>query len=362
MHIINNMDENSFPADSIVLTAPKNKSGAVVKIIVGVIVLSLAGAGIVLAARIWDPLWNPFRPSPEKVIDQMTEKMKAVKTMRFDVKIDVNNTVENIGVSSVLMAINGGSNMTDSENVKTTADLDLIIGSQGANFPLSVKTISSKEDFYLKMDEVPPILLFLLASRGIDTNQIQGQWIKIGTEKLVEGKTGQELSKEKQQEMLKKLQNLLKGKNLYSAKEMPDDKIGEEKTYHYALLLNKEEIKKLTPELIKIIMESSGQSLPGGNEIGTAFLIGGITESFNKFLDVIGEISIDLWVGKKDLLVYRVKGEKEIDLSQIDKKTEGKVMIKTEMNYSDFNQPVEIEVPENYKLLEEIFPPLNTPK
>jgi len=60
------------------------------KIIIPILVLVfllLAGATIVLASRIWDPLWNPFRPKPEKVIERMFQKVWQVKT--FQDKSDI---------------------------------------------------------------------------------------------------------------------------------------------------------------------------------------------------------------------------------------------------------------------------------
>lgn len=42
--------------------------------------MGVVGVGTSLATRVWDPLWNPFRPNPEKVLAKTASQMKELKT------------------------------------------------------------------------------------------------------------------------------------------------------------------------------------------------------------------------------------------------------------------------------------------
>ena len=78
-------------------------------------------------------------------------------------------------------------------------------------------------------------------------------------------------------------------------------------------------------------------------------------ESFDEFFDKLGDIEIELLIDKKDLLLYQSKIEKEIDLSKFKEGEEGKVNIKFNMKFSEFNKSVEIKAPEISKPIEEIL-------
>jgi hypothetical protein len=55
-------------------------------IILGGIIILAGGIGTLFYLRIFDPLWNPFRPEPEEVILKMEKKMKDLKTWHSDLK------------------------------------------------------------------------------------------------------------------------------------------------------------------------------------------------------------------------------------------------------------------------------------
>ena len=70
-----------------------------------------------------------------------------------------------------------------------------------------------------------------------------------------------------------------------------------------------------------------------------------LKKRIKEFLDKVGEIEIEYWIGKKDLLLYQLKG-----------KTKGeRIAINFSIQYSNFDQPFKIEVPSEYKSLEEIL-------
>ena len=105
---------------------------------------------------------------------------------------------------------------------------------------------------------------------------------------------------------------------------MPDEKINGKMAYHYILSLDREKIKEIMPELLGIAMESSKKSSNG--MLGTAD-IEKITQSIDEFLKKINGLNIELWIGKKDFLLYEVKIDKEIEASALEKGTNGKLTI-----------------------------------
>lgn len=99
----------------------------------------------------------------------------------------------------------------------------------------------------------------------------QKQWVKFDQESLKEifpsemtKEFERELEKRKKEEkgMKEKVEKLIANKELYFPKtELADEKIGKIKTYHYIVALNKEEIKKIIPELLNIVREKKVQYL-----------------------------------------------------------------------------------------------------
>lgn len=479
------MDEKrtQFPQFGVPESTPiapaKSSRGLIIKIIVGVVVLAVVGVGVSLATRIWDPLWNPFRPSPEKVIEEMAEKMKTVKTVHSDVKIElsVEETEESAFNLSVTLA--SDSDTTDPENLKSAVGLDIVMAFEGMQFSLAGEVKTIRETYFVKLTTIPalPFLQPFLAMLGIDLSKMKNQWIKIDKEVLegLQGINQPEMSKEKQKRIIDKIESIFKDKKLYLVKkELPDEKIGNVKNYHYLVALNKEEVKKVIPECLEFLAKEVGEEFSGGDFFGasirakiartqadmsrmrtvaeiiymnegysyanvncqneemkllcdeieenvgtepiihqskdeycayTPLLVEGyyycidsgfhavITDIFpeasgycngdtfvcpgeatipnedigkigeeeflkelDEFLDKVGELTADFWIGKKDGLLYGVKVEKEIDMSAFEEGVKGKMTIKIDVNLSNFNQPVKIEAPEKFLELKDIIP------
>lgn len=356
------------------LVEPPRKKSRLIKIVAGIIILIVVGVGLSLYTRAWDPVWNPFRPSPEKVIEKMALEMGRLKTVHSRAKIDIAGKEDIKEVFRLSMDFDSDSDSTDPQNLKSAGDFYIALAFEGMEFSLAGEVKAIGEDSYLKITTIPalPFLEPFFEMFGIDLGEIEDQWIKIDQEQLMkilgvsitpEMEEEMQKEKEKQEEMIQKFQTLLKDKKLYIVKrEFPDKEIRGVKTYHYLVALNKEEIKKIIPGIFEILWEYFPPSnpgfpmtppVPGKEEILTEIL-----EAFDEFFEKVGEITAQLWIGKKDFYLYKIKGEKEIDLAKIDLKAKGKIIIKIEMDFSNFNQPVKIEEPEEYKLLEEIFSPM----
>ena len=368
--MINEEIKPTFPS-YIEPTPPIRKKPIFVKVIVGVIILLVVGVGMALATRVWDPLWNPFRPSPDEVIEKMALEIGELKTVHSRTKIDITGKEDAKEVFKLSMDFDSDSDNTEPENPKSAGEFYITLAFEGMEFSLAGENKTIGEDSYLKLTTLPalPFLQPFFEILGIDLSQIKDQWIKLDEESFSKALTPEieaEMQKEKQAEIIQKFQALLKNKKLYIVKrEFPDKEIWGEKTFHYLVALNKEEIKKLMPELFEILWKyylepqfemmmpmllPSEQPAEPKEEVRTEFL-----KTVNEFLEKISEIQAELWIGKKDYLLYKIKGEKEIDLSKFEETMKGKIIAKLNIDFSNFNQPLKIEAPAEYKTLEKIF-------
>lgn len=363
-------------------TPSTRKKLVILKVIACVIIPVVIGAGIALATRVWDPLWNPFRPSPEEVIGEMAVETGRLKTVHSRTKIEITGKEDAKEVFKLSMDFAGDSDNTDPENPKSTGEFYSVLAFEGTQFSLAGENKIIGEDSYIKLTTIPafPFLEPFFNMLGLDLNQLKDQWIKLDLEEFmkelmeisgvpVTSEMEQELeeAEQRQQEMIQKFQALIKDKKLYIVKrEYPDKEVRSEKTYHYLVALNEKEIKKIIPELYKILIDTMKFG-PSPTEEQWQEFQEELSRELDKFFAKVGEISAQVWIGKKDYLLYKIKGEKEIDLSKFQEqergvvplppqsKPTGMITIGLEINFSNFNQPLIIEAPGEYKTLEEIF-------
>lgn len=324
-----------------------SSSSAIIKIIIGIVIVGIVGTGVALATRVWDPLWNPFRPNPEKVIGEMINKTAEIETLHSKISIIGIGKENGQEKSSSSWVLDGDLDVRDAKNFKSDFNIDIGIKVEGIQVSFKAETKSMGKDFYIRIIELPVFFTAFFEMFGMDTSKIKQQWIKIeGTSPEPSPQAQQE-----QKEIITQFKQLFKENKIYSVKkELPDEKIGEEKVYHYVVALDKEGLKRVIPEMLNVLEKYSAQT--GAALISPEEIAKDIDEFFKK----VGELTADLWIGKKDGFLYKVKSEKEIDLSKFDSTSKGTLTVKLEMEDSNFNLPVKIEAPTDFKTLEEIFP------
>lgn len=472
----NDYDSSAFLNKTSLNQKPKNSPVKII-FLVGIFLILGIGASLVLG------IWDPFKPASEKVIEEMILKMRTVETFssegRAYFEFKENGDVFNFSINS-----KSAFNNTDSENPKSKSEFNLLLAMEGMQFYLTGENRNIGENSYLKLTTIPalPMLDSLFIMMGINIKELKDNWIKIDQEsaKDIFGDTGfitpemtEEISydqKEKQEEMAEKVKELLIRRKIYSVKEtLPEKEIENKKTYHYVVVLNEEEFKKLIPEILEIlenedffgvfrsriraeesitiqtmkqtqrlvdatyVLEGSYKKLncdysemlintckqiadvSGSKPViftsdreycayvplrieGYYYCIdsrgrAGITdypqksgyctgqtficpetiviseeerqkaaekyfsEGLDNFFEKIGEIKAELWIGKKDFYLYKFKIEKEIDIAEFGMKKEGKIVFGIDFNFSNFNKPLKIEAPEEYKTIKEFFTP-----
>jgi|AntAceMinimDraft_18_1070375.scaffolds.fasta_scaffold02923_2 hypothetical protein len=329
----------------------KSKNKIIIGVISGLAVI-LAGAVVVLATGIWNPIWNPFQPSPNKVLAEAFENMLDLKTVHSKIiyEIDVQGK-ENF---SVEMIMEGNSDATDILNPKSHITIDTSVFVEEIEMFFDVEIRSIDEVLYFKVGTIPIIFSLELSKIGINVSDWTNKWFKFDSQELGMSfiKT---LSDEKKVNIEKELVQLLSEYPIaIVAEKLIDEKIEGQNTYHYLLALDKENLKQFLVGLMEIVDKYYAiDDLINMPEEDKQEMSDGIDE----FFQAIGGIDFEIWIGKKDKLIYKVAGRKNLDLSIMELEGEGTLSLNFDMSFSKFNESMEIITPENSQNIIEILMP-----
>lgn len=376
-YIDKTLNPNYSQEETAASVKPKRR-GFLIGLIILIILLSLA-VGTILATRIWDPLWSPFRPSPEKVLLNAFNAQNNIKTWHQKAHVSFSAEEGSQDSFGMELDIEGDTDATSKESLKSQAKFDIGIYEGPFKFPITGEAKIIEEDSYLKIDSFP--LSALLTSQlrrspssDIKTynpyeemresilqalaDKIMGKWIRISPKDL-----GMEFSlpREKKQKLEESIEKLVfKYPLLKAKKEFSDEIVNNNKTYHYLLSLDKENFKLFLGDLLKTTQDSG--IFPTKEEMRlTEGRKAEMIESIDKFFDVAGDIETEIWIDKKTYFIYKIRGEKLIDASKITetkKDMQGYIKIIWDISLSKFNQPVEISAPKDFTSIIEIFGPL----
>jgi len=335
-------------------------SGMLIKVIGIVVLLGIIAGGALLGARVWDPLWSPFRPSPEKVMAMMMENMKNVKT---------SHTIANMGVevkapmnAKLSLMLDGNSDISDITNPvgEFTFRVSLTGATPAESMSATVMAKMIGKELYFNISEanLPPLAL-MLAMTGIDLDAIKGVWVKAPAQEELAQASSPDVNA-----LTKKLQDMVAASSVYNLKEqLADETISGQKMYHYLLTLDNEKLAKLMGDMVAEAMKSPTvqQDISGGNDPSTSMLTelfgsGAIQGIVSQALEKIGQIDVEFFIGQTDYLLYGVKMEKSLNLSSVDPGMTGSADISFETSYSNYNVPVAVLVPSTFKTFDEVFP------
>ena len=342
-------------------TPPRRKSPlkAILLILLAIIVLSGAGFATVLAMRIWDPMWNPFRPKPQAVFEQTISKMNGIKKYGYKLagSISLNATDSNLKSAKAQGSINssGAIDITDILNPKLTSVLDFVFSLSDPNSEENMGIASAGEirildkNFYFKIGkfEATGTASDDLKDYISSFETIKDQWTKIAKDQIgALAGGGNSFSDAKQKEMENSIKAVFAKYPLWQISgQLQDEKIGDVGVYHYIVALNQANLKSAFSEIMK---------LSAGSDYSLAMV-----EGFaNTFFEKVGEIKADVWIGKKDLLVYKIDFKKAVDLKQVIGAVAGDFSINLNLELSDHDKPVVVQIPFEAKSYEEVFGPI----
>ncbi len=333
--------------------ASKKKSHWVLKLfIVLFILVALLGGGYYVASQYYGfSIVNYMGgDNPETVLKKMSNNMKAAKTYNMAAKLSAEMSGSEMeGVSSLSMNVEGGVDFSNASNPKEDLTIAFdALNTSGDSSSADISVISVDKALYVKTDNVS---LPEEMSKDINLSQITEKWLKIDQD------TASYLSSIGYQNV--NYQNVFEGAfsasgfEKYLAEDMftfnsvlADESINGEDSYHYSLKISKDKIESLLNESFA----SSG----GYNNADTQNMAPMIAE-------VIGDINVETWIGKKDYMLYKYQIDKTINLSDVISFLSGSLKLKIERTNSGFNEPQDITAPSDWVKAEEALEPLLKP-
>ncbi|MFA5747275.1 MAG: hypothetical protein WC926_04375 [Candidatus Paceibacterota bacterium] len=339
-----------------------------------IVFISTASAAAALAFRVWDPMWNPFRPSPEEVLAKMAVSQKNFKTTHAAGNFSIAVSTEE-GSMEVGADYDGDIDISDKENPKYDLGLSARFDIEGSGMNFGVQVAGAEGDTYVKLNSIGSLLaMFGADPSGSDTKK----WIKYAknwrsdlVKTLEERKEELQLSdqdvqryrdeaakdeeKDTDEQTRERVTEIIANAGIYKvAEELADEKIGDVEVYHYKVSLNNDNFKKALMDIAQTESEEGKEPMD--------------SDSIGKFLAGAGEFSGDIWVGKKDNLFYRFKMEKKMDyndLADAYEKEEESLMdfssfledavitLKLQIDLSDYDKEVKIEIPGDFEKAED---------
>lgn len=344
------------------------------------IVVVLGGGGYIVVG------WNLFSPNPETVMNKMMENMKDVKSSHTTIQGKVSASDNGVSQGEISFDANGDTDITDVNNLKGSSTFSMQLKLAGSSVPFAsagISVIMMGQELYFKLNDlkIPDIY-----SPGVDTSSFKGKWFKIDQESIEKLSA---ISVEQSglpvnfsinnlgdnSELTKKLQDIISSEKIYSvAKQLKSEKIDGKDTHHYLVVITKEKLKSLINKIILLEISEVTKLQEFGSVAGIIPLnvdeIKNAVQPFvDGFVDAVGDINLEMWIGKKDFMLYRTKLDKIIDLDKILQNTLGalaasspvssmKIEIKMDTTSSNFNQPITVQSPVDAQKIEDAVLPL----
>jgi len=336
-----------------------------------------------------DIVWNFFRPKPEVVINNMMTNMKNVKSSHTIMQLTIAATDKNTKAFYGTLSLNTNSEVDtiDAKNPKADGNFTVSLTMPGNNSPINA-TISIAYvggAFYFKVNNItiPDNYLSALSSASppIDTSQIKGKWFKVDQDSINALNTlaqtnqntplmsstspvGLNFSQISQSPMANSLnpnafqtiQNLIATENIFTVdKQLNDEVISGQKTYHYSVIIPNTKLKDLLTKLVNIQAQGSSSSASSSSQPANNFSIppSAMDSLVNLLASTIGDINMEIWVGQKDYMLYQIKFDKLVDLSKVSPGLNTQVDVKLSQTNSNFNKPITVQPPAGAQKIED---------
>lgn len=338
-------------------------------IIAGVIGLCLIGGGA------WAYFKYFSKPKAETVISKMITSQKDITSFQTKTEIDLDIKIPDEALNEIKMAlpIKSGKFKITSDAFyqikdKQNNQAKIKIENEGTElFSSEQKLIDMILYYNIKNINVPILNMF------VSPDKYTNKWITIDINK---GKLQEELQNEldaptqglfdknKQADLIKKFKTLGEkyenGQNLFIVKQvLNDEKINGIDSYHYLTNMNKTILKELSDDIVTILID---EKLFDGKDVKE------IEETKLGFKTIIDKFQIpdmEMWIGKKDFRLYKFKTtlkKENIKAFEFASEFSDSDSIGIQTTYSNYNQPVSIDVPKDAIDLDTFMNSLNLDK
>lgn len=297
-------------------------------IVVSLLVVALLSAG---GAYAYFALFNKMEPY--EVFKRTLEASSEVTSNRFssDISIEINAESTEIGAGELSFKIvssgakstfRGGNPKID---VNFNIDLEASSGPFIIKFGLDADLRVLDKILYMRVNSITDLPAFV----PIDLSSIKGEWFKVdmtevenaGSQFGLEAEDIEDIleeNKEKQEEFLAGVASFFDEIEQIvnrSTTEGEDKKIDGVSVYHYIVKVSESDLRRLFDKVIEIaieVLEPGDVNIVEIEEFKKS-------KEFDQFLSVMSKIETEMWIGKKDFLIYKSTLGWSIDNVKIDK-------------------------------------------
>ncbi len=348
----------------------KTKSHLLAKILVTLVVLViLAGAGIYSSDKFlntnilsyiksilpWNPLVS-FEPDPQTVINSMLEKMDTVTSSHVTAQMQGSVKTGDVTQGSVSINVVGGSDTTDVNNPKSEATVSFSFSQSRSATPTAsagLNLITIGDVGYIKLNNIvlPPDSALSL---GSDISQLQNKFFKIDQESAdilastnINSSQIPVITPQEKLDFGNNIRDLvLIGGALSFNQKLADEKINGQDTYHYLLTIKKEKIQEFLNQIMVMQAEQFPEMNMQSDDIKT---------TLESVANAIGDIDVEVWIGKSDYFLYQVKTNKTLDISKVVPILNLQVNVMLNATYSDYNKQLNIQEPQESQKIEDVI-------
>jgi hypothetical protein len=310
-----------------------SKSKKLLFALVAVLVIVLAGGGVTFGYYYF---FSPFA-----ILNKTLTKMTEIKT--FEYSMEMTNTDTAQKYDNFTLKSSGVEDISDFDNTKSSITLsgtsaDDADFANPIGFQLDYRNIG--HNIYMKLDKLDGLedLAAPIINRWIqfDLNPLKKEYgLDQQKDKALNSKELAKVSAEQRD----KLKEALKADKVFEfSDKFASEEINGVDTHHYKITLNKEGFLKFYTDAAKILFDRS-------------FSDDDIKDMRNDLL-VIGKANVEIWVGKKDSLLYKMIGTSQIIDSKTSKATGGSTLT---LNFKNYNKSVSVSAPTDTISFEEAF-------
>ena len=374
-----------------------------------IIVIILGGVGYFAAGQYFNLpysnffsnlLSNFFPTNPQSIINKMVVNMKDVKASQSINDLEIIITDNKISKGNVKIITNTSIDKTDIKNLKASGNFTIIStmpDSPASAVSASINLAIIGNAYYVKVNDITaPTSSTALSSSKLDITKLKGKWFKFDQDSMkalaeANGETViPDISKIADSDLSKKFQDILIAEKMFVFnKQLADEKISGQDTYHYLITVDKIKLLDSITKSISLATQEASKNQSALNATGatdiasSSKLVENMAQAVVKtVLDSMGDINMDVWIGKKDYMLYQVKIDKNIELNKILEglgtsvseevkiggsnatgtteatKAGTELVIKFNMTNSNFNKSINVQTPEGSQKIEEVLLPL----
>ena len=325
------------------------------------------------------------KDDPQEIIKSSLEAMNEVESYSFegDFNLDFVGDQDEEESFSLAMKFDGQADESDANNIKSSFNIkpEMAIsqrgGSEEISFDSSIRSFgkAGEEMTYFKLND------FDLGAAGMMYGEIiiphKNKWYFSDMKELQE-KSDSSFRGDDFNEVMERIKELSRKYEMVKfQKDLGDEKLGDVNVYHYQVGIDSEATLDFCVELLEVtapIIASDKLAINDMKGFKT-----GLEENKEEILaamdEVLASVKTEIWIGKKDKMIYKmaISGKfdqefpdrlaekiKEIEGSDLAYKGDndfGELSFDMTITMSNFNQPVEITKPEEaedlIKVLEE---------